>query len=66
MNVRVRLKRNPPPSKPQSKVLDGLREILAWSRGEGRLTVWLPDGTKAELSAEEYEWFRRNQTEPTP
>ena len=44
------------------KIIKALDEVLAWSRGEGTLSVWLPDGTKADMTVEEYEFFRLDET----
>lgn len=40
------------------KIIKALDEVLAWSRGEGTLPVWFPDGTKVDVTVEEYEFFR--------
>jgi hypothetical protein len=36
------------------QVLIELDEALAWARGEGRLTVRLPDGTLSEMGVMQY------------
>jgi hypothetical protein len=48
------------------RIIKALDEVLAWSRGKGRLPVWLPDGTRVELSVEEYEMLRLGEHDPRP
>ena len=41
-----------------SRIEKAVSEMLAWSRGEIRLPVWLPDGTTEEMNVEEWAHFR--------
>lgn len=49
----------------ECKITEGVKELLAWSKGEITLTMWLPDGTKADLTFDEWAALR-SQEKPSP